>query len=183
MGEGDAGRALLEGKDGRGGDASRLKGTAGVRLSPSLAWPFCLLGRAASRPRPALRAGAACWRARQPGPGASEQAGEWAGVRVLRAEEEGNMLRIYPVILEVLRQLRPVVKRIELKDRDLAGQLRRCSTSSLSRRARKGSCATEASPPSRQLVLRPRPSVLQAPRRPPPTDRERSPQGELFEEH
>ena len=40
-----------------------------------------------------------------------------------------NMLRIYPVTLEVLRQLRPVVRRIELKDKDLARQLRRCSVS------------------------------------------------------
>lgn len=39
------------------------------------------------------------------------------------------MLRIYPVILEVLKALRPVVRRIEMKDRDLARQLRRCSTS------------------------------------------------------
>jgi len=39
------------------------------------------------------------------------------------------MLRIYPVILEVLRQLKPVLKRIELKDRDLGRQLRRCSVS------------------------------------------------------
>src|SRR5688572_7437034 len=39
------------------------------------------------------------------------------------------MLRIYPVVLEVLRQLRPVLKRIELRDKDLARQLRRCSVS------------------------------------------------------
>ena len=39
------------------------------------------------------------------------------------------MLRIYPVILEVLRQLRPVLRRIELRDKDLALQLRRCSVS------------------------------------------------------
>jgi four helix bundle protein len=39
------------------------------------------------------------------------------------------MLRIYGVVLEVLKQLRPVLKRIELKDRDLARQLRRCSCS------------------------------------------------------
>ena len=39
------------------------------------------------------------------------------------------MLRIYPVILEVLRQLRPVLRRIELRDKDLARQLRRCSVS------------------------------------------------------
>src|SRR4051812_29308221 len=39
------------------------------------------------------------------------------------------MLRIYPVTLEVLRQLRPLVRRIELRDKDLARQLRRCSVS------------------------------------------------------
>ena len=38
-------------------------------------------------------------------------------------------MRIYPVILEVLRGLRPLVRRIELRDRDLARQLRRCSAS------------------------------------------------------
>ena len=45
------------------------------------------------------------------------------------APERDSMLRIYPVTLEVLRQLRPVVRRIELKDKDLARQLRRCSVS------------------------------------------------------
>ena len=39
------------------------------------------------------------------------------------------MLRIYPVILEVLRELQPVLRRIEARDRDLGRQLRRCSTS------------------------------------------------------
>jgi four helix bundle protein len=39
------------------------------------------------------------------------------------------MLRIYSVILEVLRGLRPVVAAIEVCDRDLARQLRRASTS------------------------------------------------------
>jgi four helix bundle protein len=39
------------------------------------------------------------------------------------------MLRIYTVILQVLRGLRPVVAAIEVHDRDLARQLRRCSTS------------------------------------------------------
>ena len=39
------------------------------------------------------------------------------------------MLRIYSVILEVLRGLRPVVAAIEAHDRDLARQLRRASTS------------------------------------------------------
>ena len=39
------------------------------------------------------------------------------------------MLRIYPVVLDVLKQLQPALKRIELKDRDLGRQLRRCSSS------------------------------------------------------
>lgn len=39
------------------------------------------------------------------------------------------MLRIYGVVLEVLKALQPVVRAIEAKDRDLARQLRRCSTS------------------------------------------------------
>ena len=39
------------------------------------------------------------------------------------------MLRIYPVVLEVLKQLQPALRRIELKDRDLARQLRRASAS------------------------------------------------------
>jgi four helix bundle protein len=39
------------------------------------------------------------------------------------------MLRIYTTILEVLRELRPVMEQIEAHDRDLARQLRRASTS------------------------------------------------------
>jgi four helix bundle protein len=39
------------------------------------------------------------------------------------------MLRIYPVVLEVLEQLQPALTRIEVKDRDLARQLRRSSSS------------------------------------------------------
>ena len=39
------------------------------------------------------------------------------------------MLRIYPVVLDVLRQLQPVLRQIERRDRDLARQLRRCSAS------------------------------------------------------
>jgi four helix bundle protein len=39
------------------------------------------------------------------------------------------MLRIYSVVLEVLRGLRPVVAAIEMHDRDLARQLRRAATS------------------------------------------------------
>ena len=39
------------------------------------------------------------------------------------------MLRIYSVVLQVLTQLQPVLRRIELKDKDLGKQLRRCSPS------------------------------------------------------
>ncbi len=42
---------------------------------------------------------------------------------------KGTVLRIYPVVLQVLRGLQPVVRRIEVRDRDLARQLRRCSSS------------------------------------------------------
>jgi four helix bundle protein len=40
-----------------------------------------------------------------------------------------EMLRIYPVILETLKKLQPVLQQLELRDRDLARQLRRASTS------------------------------------------------------
>jgi len=39
------------------------------------------------------------------------------------------MLRIYGVVLEVLEKLQPALKRIEVRDRDLGRQLRRCSSS------------------------------------------------------
>jgi four helix bundle protein len=39
------------------------------------------------------------------------------------------MLRIYQVILQLCGELRPVVGAIERRDRDLARQLRRCSSS------------------------------------------------------
>jgi len=39
------------------------------------------------------------------------------------------MLRIYETILHVLRDLQPVVTRIEMHDRDLGRQLRRAATS------------------------------------------------------
>lgn len=39
------------------------------------------------------------------------------------------MLRIYPVILEMLRELRPVLAAIERRDGDLARQLRRAAPS------------------------------------------------------
>ncbi len=39
------------------------------------------------------------------------------------------MLRIYPVILGALRELQPVLRRIEVRDKDLGRQLRRCSSS------------------------------------------------------
>ena len=39
------------------------------------------------------------------------------------------MLNIYHVVLGVLKQLQPALRRIEVRDRDLARQLRRCSSS------------------------------------------------------
>ena len=39
------------------------------------------------------------------------------------------MLRIYTAVLEVLKHLQPALRRIELRDKDLARQLRRCSAS------------------------------------------------------
>jgi four helix bundle protein len=45
------------------------------------------------------------------------------------ALERAKMLRIYPVVLEMLRQLQSPLRRIEQRDKDLARQLRRCSSS------------------------------------------------------
>ncbi len=39
------------------------------------------------------------------------------------------MLRIYQVVLDALKQLQPALRQIVLRDRDLARQLRRCSSS------------------------------------------------------
>ena len=39
------------------------------------------------------------------------------------------MLRIYAIVIDVLRALRPVVAQIEMHDRDLARQLRRSASS------------------------------------------------------
>ncbi|HEX2877246.1 MAG TPA: four helix bundle protein [Polyangiaceae bacterium] len=39
------------------------------------------------------------------------------------------MLRIYPFVLGVLKQLQPALRRIEVRDRDLARQLRRAGAS------------------------------------------------------
>ena len=39
------------------------------------------------------------------------------------------MLRIYQVILDAVEEMQPVVRRIELRDRDLGRQLRRASCS------------------------------------------------------
>ena len=39
------------------------------------------------------------------------------------------MLNIYHVVLGVLKELQPALRRIEVRDRDLARQLRRCSSS------------------------------------------------------
>jgi hypothetical protein len=39
------------------------------------------------------------------------------------------MLRIYPVVIEVLRELRSPIAQIERRDSDLTRQLRRCASS------------------------------------------------------
>ncbi len=46
------------------------------------------------------------------------------------------MLKIYPLILNVIRRLRSLLGIIERKDRDLGRQLRRCSASTRSLSAR-----------------------------------------------
>ncbi len=63
----------------------------------------------------------------QPGLGSPEQA--WGRWRSSARQKEGIMLRIYQVVLGVLKQLQPALRRIEARDRDLARQLRRCSSS------------------------------------------------------
>jgi len=94
-----------------------------------LAFPFCLLVRAASRPRPARSAGDRLLaRAGSLDPARTSTRGGGQACR-FRTLGRVTMLRIYPVILEVLRQLRPVLRRIELRDKDLARQLRRGSVS------------------------------------------------------
>jgi four helix bundle protein len=45
------------------------------------------------------------------------------------APERNDMLRIYQVILGLLEEMQPVVRRIEVKDKDLGRQLRRASCS------------------------------------------------------
>ena len=40
-----------------------------------------------------------------------------------------SMLRIYQVILDLIQEMQPVVRRVELKDKDLGRQLRRASCS------------------------------------------------------
>ncbi len=100
-----------------------------VSLLFCLAFPFCLLWRTASRPqRPQRgREGLACAR-----PSAwtrfARASAFWLACS--SARQKGNsMLRIYHVVLEVLKQLQPAMRRIEVRDRDLARQLKRCSSS------------------------------------------------------
>jgi four helix bundle protein len=108
--------------------AQQVDGSGRLGLLPAVR--LCLLARAASRPQPALRAGACLLaRAGSLDPARDSLACQGAGVRGARREREVAMLRIYGVVLEVLAQLQPVLKRIEVKDRDLARQLRRCSSS------------------------------------------------------
>ena len=55
--------------------------------------------------------------------------GGGAFARGAREKGETNMLRIYSIVIEVLKALRPVVAQIEGHDRDLARQLRRAASS------------------------------------------------------
>ena len=82
--------------------------------------PLCLLVRDASRPRPAPSAGDRLLaRAVSLDPARTSTRGFEAGV-AFHGAGKVTMLRIYPVTLEVLRLLRPVVRRIQLKDKDRA---------------------------------------------------------------
>ncbi len=71
----------------------------------------------------------ACWRA-QGSLDPARASRRWDGQAYSSARRKGNVvLRIYPIVLEVLKQLQPALRRIEVKDRDLARQLRRASAS------------------------------------------------------
>ena len=99
------------------------------RFWSCLALLVCLLGRAASRPQRPLRGrdrSLSLPVSLDPARPSTRGGGQACSV----ARRKGHsMLRIYPVVLEVLKQLQPALKRIEVKDRDLARQLRRCSSS------------------------------------------------------
>jgi four helix bundle protein len=56
-------------------------------------------------------------------------AGAFARGARREAKRRTTMLKIYETVLEVLRDLRPVVAKIEMHDRDLGRQLRRAATS------------------------------------------------------
>jgi four helix bundle protein len=49
--------------------------------------------------------------------------------RVVRERKESHMLRIYPVLLELVRFVAPLVRELERRDPDLARQCRRALTS------------------------------------------------------
>jgi four helix bundle protein len=100
----------------RGSSLARLSDCAGVlgRINPK---PLLRSGAARSPTAPARRVDTPCARRRG---GPPSQSGE--GV-------EEFMLRIYAIVIDVLRALRPVVAQIEMHDRDLARQLRRSASS------------------------------------------------------
>lgn len=85
----------------------------------------CRIQAAAGAGRRCLLAGARG----QPGPVTREHGSCVAGVRVQHVGKGYVMLRIYPIVLEVLRQLQPALRRIEGLDRDLGRQMRRASSS------------------------------------------------------
>jgi hypothetical protein len=53
------------------------------------------------------------------------RAGVWVGVFSRRH----SMLKVYPVVIEFIGTLRPLLVQIERRDRDLGRQLRRASSS------------------------------------------------------
>ena len=94
----------------------------GIPIVPARA---CRIQAGAGAGRRCLLAG---WRAQAAWTRHREHGWFAAGVQGLHAGK-GSMLRIYPVVLEVLSQLQPALRRIEVQDRDLARQLRRASSS------------------------------------------------------
>ncbi len=93
----------------------------------------------AARPRPRLRPSPVGAAAEHPkgwdSQGACAAAPPWPSAAPTR--RKFIMLRIYPLVLEVLRELRSLIAQIERKDSDLTRQLRRCA-SSIARSAAEG---------------------------------------------
>ena len=96
-------------------EAGAVLAMLGGRFAPACAWLRAVLARVRS-----LAASTAPAR----GERRVGAAGKW-----LAREGEKIMLRIYPVIIEMLTELRPLIARIQRHDSDLTRQLRRCCAS------------------------------------------------------